>query len=105
MMVQLIAPSAVRTTVYTNEEGQYEFPQMQPGVYTLRIAKPLEFFPYQRDSVQIRGAAKLEDIVLERRPDPETYILVGESGLSPTPEVSSQLTGAEWLWNLPGTAQ
>ena len=105
MMVQLIAPSAVRTTVYTNEEGQYEFPQMQPGVYTLRIAKPLEFFPYQRDSVQIRGAAKLEDIVLERRADPETHILVGESGLPPTPEVSSQLTGAEWLWNLPGTAQ
>ena len=41
-MVQLIAPSGVRTTVYTNEDGKYEFPKMQAGSYTLRIANPLE---------------------------------------------------------------
>ena len=27
VMVQLIAPNGVRTTVYTNEEGKYEFPE------------------------------------------------------------------------------
>jgi len=41
IMVQLIAPNAVRTTVTTNQDGKYEFPQLAPGSYTLRIAKPL----------------------------------------------------------------
>ena len=44
MMVQLIAPSSVRTTVYTNEDGNYEFPQLPAAQYTLRISRPLEFF-------------------------------------------------------------
>src|SRR5262245_3610548 len=30
IMVQLIAPNAVRTTVYSDEAGQYEFPQLVP---------------------------------------------------------------------------
>jgi len=41
VMVQFIAPNGVRTTVYTNEDGKYEFPKMQAGAYTLRIANPL----------------------------------------------------------------
>lgn len=102
--VQLIAPNAVRTTVYSNEEGGYEFPQMQSGEYTLRIATPLEFLPYQQDSVKIQGTAKLENIVLERIASPETFVMVSDSGLPPTPEIYSQLTGAEWLWNLAGTS-
>src|SRR5262249_23725166 len=40
MMVQLIAPNAVRTTVYTNENGEYEFPRLSTGSYTLRISRP-----------------------------------------------------------------
>jgi len=36
IMVQLIAPNAVRTTVTTNQDGQYEFPQLLPGSYALR---------------------------------------------------------------------
>ena len=95
--VQLIAPNGVRTTVYTNDEGIYEFPAMQAGSYTLRIATPLEFKPFRRDSVRIDGASKLEEIVLERISSKET--------LPATPEVLSQLSGAELLWNLPGTAE
>src|SRR6202030_2133139 len=64
--VQLIAPNGVRTTVYTNEEGRYEFPKMQAGVYTLRIPTPLIFKPYRRESVEIDGPTKLDEIVLER---------------------------------------
>src|SRR5712675_3510299 len=64
--VQLVAPNGVRTTVYTDAEGKFEFPKMQAGNYTLRIPTPLIFKPYRRDSVKIDGAAKLEDIVLER---------------------------------------
>ena len=41
ILVQLIAPNAVRTTVYSNEEGRYEFPRLPAGSYTLRIARPL----------------------------------------------------------------
>jgi len=97
IMVQLIAPNAVRTTVTTNQDGQYEFPQMLPGPYTLRIAKPLQFLPYQRETVQVAAGMKLDDIVLQRRSDTDF--------LPATDDVLSQLSGAEWVWNLPGTAE
>jgi len=97
VMVQLIAPNGVRTTVYTNEEGKYEFPKMQAGAYVLRIANPLEFKPFRRDSVQIGRATKLEDIVLER--------IAKTRALPATPEVEAQLSGEEILWNLPGTVE
>ncbi|MGH9784058.1 MAG: carboxypeptidase-like regulatory domain-containing protein, partial [Terriglobia bacterium] len=55
--VQVIAPqTGIRTTVYTNEDGRYEFPKLEAGTYTLRVARPREYRPYQRDSVQITGA-------------------------------------------------
>jgi streptogramin lyase/mono/diheme cytochrome c family protein len=95
--VQLIAPNAVRTTVYTNAEGHYEFPKMQAGSYTLRIPTPLIFKPFSRDSVRIDGDSKLDDIVLER--------VSKTDSLPPTPQISSQLSSAELLWNLSGTAE
>jgi virginiamycin B lyase len=97
VMVQLIAPNGVRTTVYTNENGNYEFPKMQPGSYTLRIANPLEFKPYRRDAVRIDGSQKLDEIVLERVSKAKT--------LPPTPEIEAQLSGDELLWNLPGSME
>ncbi len=97
VMVQLIAPNGVRTTVYTNEDGKYEFPKMQAGAYTLRIANPLEFKPYRRDSVQIDGPSKLDEIDLER--------IAKTRALPATPEVEAQLSGEEILWNLPGTVE
>ena len=96
--VQLITPqTAIRTTVYTNEQGRYEFPVLEAGTYTLRIARPLEFKPYVKESVHIDGATQLDKIVLERVSDTEF--------LPSTPEVLSQLTSVEWLMNLPGTGQ
>jgi streptogramin lyase/mono/diheme cytochrome c family protein len=98
IMVQLIAPNGVRTTVYTDEGGNYEFPKMASGSsYTLRIANPLEFKPFRRDSVHIDGSAKLDDIVLERITKAQT--------LPATPEIEAQLSGDELLWNLPGTTE
>jgi len=98
IMVQLVAPNGVRTTVYSNTDGNYEFPALQDGAYTLRIATPLEFKPYTRNSIQISGRAKLDDIVLEKISD-------AKGAIAPTPENESQLTGEELLWNLPGTAK
>src|ERR1700731_91646 len=95
--VQLVAPNGARTTVYTNEDGHYEFPKMQAGAYTLRIPTPREFKPYRVDAVQIDGATKLDDIVLER-------VSPGD-GLPSTPEIESQLSGSELLWNVPGTGE
>ena len=57
-MVQLIAPNAVRTTVTSDRDGQYEFPQLAPGSYTLRIAKPVQFLPYQRDGVKVESGTE-----------------------------------------------
>src|SRR5467141_3737827 len=95
--VQLVAPNGVRTTVYTNEDGHYEFPKMQAGAYTLRIPTPREFKPYRMDSVEINGATKLDDIVLER--------VSPTDALPATPEIETQLSGAELLWNVPGTGE
>jgi len=102
ILVQLIAAdSAIRTTVYSNASGRYEFPKLPGGRYTLRIARPLEYQPYQRNAVQIdadrRGAQEFDDIVLERVSDTEL--------LPPTEAIVSQLTGAEWIINLPSTGE
>jgi hypothetical protein len=46
------------------------------------------------------GATKVDDIVLDRIPT------VGETDNMPaTPLLQSQLSGAEILWNIPGTAE
>jgi len=43
MMVQLISKKTnIRTTVYSDADGHYEFPKLDPGMYTLRIALPRE---------------------------------------------------------------
>ncbi len=97
IMVQLIAPNATRTTVYTNQAGRYEFPVLPASSYTLRIAKPLQFLPYERGAVEIAGTDKLDDIVLERRYETDF--------LPPTPDILPQLTDAEWMWNLPGSGE
>src|ERR1700682_3096892 len=95
--VQLVAPNGVRTTVYTNAAGKFEFPKMQAGSYTLRIPTPVPFKLYRRDSVSINGAIKLDDILLERVADSDN--------LPASAALESQLSGAEILWNLPGTAE
>ena len=98
IMVQLIAPNAVRTTVTTNQDGQYEFPQLLPGSYTLRIAKPLQFLPYQRDAREGR----------RRRPSSTTSCCSAAPttiSFPPPPTSCRSSPGAEWLWNLPGTAE
>ena len=95
--VQLVAPNGVRTTVYTNAAGKFEFPSMQAGSYTLRIPTPVPSKPYRRDSVSINGATKVEDIVLER--------VANSDNLPPSPELESQLSSAEVLWNVPGTGE
>jgi len=95
--VQIVAPNGIRTTVYTDAAGRFEFPKMQAGSYTLRIATPVPFKPYRRDSVLIDGGTKLEDIVLER--------VANSDNLPASSELEAQLSGAELLWNLPGTAE
>jgi streptogramin lyase len=98
MGVQLISKkTAIRTTVYSNDKGDYEFPVLDAGEYTLRIALPREYKPYVKEPVQIEGATKLDDIVLER---------ISQSEFVPaTTETLAQLTGQEWMMNLPGTGE
>src|SRR3989304_5297787 len=97
--VQLVSSkTAIRTTVYTNDQGRYEFPKLEAGSYTLRITRPLEFRPYLKDSVTISGATALGEMVLEPVAPNSDY-------LPPTPEILAQLSGTDWLENLDGTAQ
>ena len=98
MMVQLIAQkNAVRTTVYTNADGRYEFPALDAGTYTLRIALPREFKPFVKEQVEIKGPAALADITLEYVTDSDL--------LPPRPEIAAQMTGSEWLLSLSGTGE
>jgi hypothetical protein len=98
LMVQLISQkTSIRTTVYTNQQGTYEFPVLDRGDYVLRLARPLEFRPYRKDSVHIDGRTALPEIVVEKVTESEY--------LPPTPDILPQLTGAEWLANMPGTQQ
>jgi virginiamycin B lyase len=98
IMVQLIAEStAIRTTVVSHDDGGYEFPKVVPGTYTLRIAKPREFYPFARAKLEIKGTETLDDITLLR-------VTPGEF-LPPFPGIAAQLTGSEWLQNLPGTGE
>jgi len=98
IMVQLIAQkSAIRTTVYSNADGRYEFPKLEPGTYTLRIARPREFHPFVREKLDINGPAELADITLTR---------VTNAALLPAlPEIAAQMTGSEWLLSLSGTGE
>jgi len=97
VMVQLIAEkTAIRTTVVSHDDGRYEFPKVAGGSYTLRVARPREFYPWSK-KVEINGSDGLEDVTLLR-------VVPGEF-LPPFPEIAAQLTGSEWLQNLPGTGQ
>jgi streptogramin lyase/mono/diheme cytochrome c family protein len=101
--VQLIAPNGVRTTVFSDEDGKYEFPSMQTGEYLLRVATPLSYRPYRRDGVWVNGDDRIGDIVLERVPQAAAGALPG--ALPATEWSASQLSGAELLWNLAGSMQ
>ena len=98
VMVQLISKkSNIRTTVYSGGDGAYEFPKLDAGDYTLRIARPLEFFPFVREAVAIDGSPTLDDIVLTR--------VVNTELLPPVRDIAAQMSGAEWLASLSGTAE
>jgi hypothetical protein len=97
-MVQLRGLNQHTTTVYTDENGRYEFPKLLAGSYVLRIVRALEFKPYLKPSITLDGtAAKLDDIVLET---------VSNGEFVPANwDVAAQLAGAEVVWNLDGSAQ
>ena len=97
IMVQLIAPNGVRTTVHTDENGRYEFPKMKSGKYTLRIASPREFKPFEQTSVQVDGPTELNNLILDK--------LSKSEALPATTGIESQLSGEELLWNLSGSVE
>src|SRR5262245_54902734 len=85
------------TATYSNADGRYEFPKLEPGTYTLRIARPREFHPFVKEKLEINGPAELADITLVR---------VTNAALLPAlPEIAAQMTGSEWLLSLSGTGE
>src|SRR6266478_471030 len=98
MGVQLISDkTAIRTTVYSNQDGRYEFPKLESGTYTFRIALPREYQPFVKEKVAINGATALDDIALTRVTKLEL--------LPPTREIEAQMTGSEWLASLSGSGE
>jgi virginiamycin B lyase len=98
MGVQLISDkTAIRTTVYSNQDGRYEFPKLEPGTYTFRIALPREYQPFVKEKVAINGATAMDDIQLTRVTKMEL--------LPPTREIEAQITGSEWLASLSGSGE
>ena len=98
LMVQLISAStSIRTTVYTDELGRYEFPPVDAGEYTLRLPRPLEFQRHVRGGIRIDGPTALPDIVAER--------VTKGPFLPPTASILTQLTGAEILTSMRATPE
>ncbi len=83
--------------VYGRAGHTTNFPRCRPGITSCGFRRRCLFKPYVIYSVHVDGATKLDDIVLERVSDTD--------GLPATPEIERQLSGAELLWNMPGTAQ
>jgi virginiamycin B lyase len=83
------AGATVTTTVVSDREGRYEFPRarLEPGEYTLRI--------------RAVGYALEPVSATVRKDQPATADLT----LSKTSDIASQLTNAEWLASMPGTAE
>ena len=99
MMVQLIAQkNAIRTTVYSNADGRYEFPKLDAGTYTLRIAQPREFHPFVKEKVEISGADGARRHRAHAHHDRPSCCRI-------TPEIAAQMTGSEWLMSLSGTGE
>ena len=88
--------TAIRTTVSTNADRRYEPPVLQPGDYTLRIARPLLRTVWSGPSARTRGATRLDETFFSASPT--------RSHCS-TPETAAQLTGVEWMLNLPVPAR
>jgi virginiamycin B lyase len=98
IMVQLIAQkNAIRTSVYSNADGRYEFPKLEAGTYTLRIARPREFHPFVKEQVEINGSPELPEITLTR--------VTSGALLPPLPQIAAQMSGSEWLLSLSGTGE
>ena len=98
IMVQLVSKeTAIRTTVYSDRDGHYEFPKLNPGLYTLRVARPREFQPYVKENVTVNGSPALDDISLTRVTQLEL--------LPPRRDIAAQMTGTEWLLSLSGTGE
>ena len=96
--VQLISDKTnIRTTVYSNNDGRYEFPKLESGTYTLRVALPREFQPFVKKGVPISGPTAFDDISLTRVTKLEL--------LPPTKEIMAQMTGSEWLASLSGSGE
>jgi streptogramin lyase len=84
------AGSTVTTTVVSNRQGRYEFPRarLEPGEYTVRV-RAIGYELDQALTVPIRGQhAFTADLKLRKASD-----------------LASQLTNAEWLASMPGTAE
>ena len=73
------------------------FPKCKREATRCESRTPREFKPYRHDEVVISGKTRLDDIVLER--------VTNSDALPPTAEMESQLSGAELMWNLPGTVE
>jgi streptogramin lyase len=98
IMVQLVSKeTAIRTTVYSDRDGRYEFPKLNLGIYTLRIARPREFQPFVKENVTINGSPALDEISLTRVTKMEL--------LPPTRDIAAQMTGTEWLLSLSGSGE
>ena len=76
--------------------GSMSFPSWRLDP-TLCVSPSRGVYPFSRAKVQIKGTETIDDITLLR-------VTPGEF-LPPFPQIAAQLSGSEWLQNLPGTAE
>jgi len=74
--------------VASDAQGRYRFPKLEPGRYTVEVARADGLEPSRRTETIQNGREATVDFTL-----------------GPAKEMDQQITSADWLLNLPGTPQ
>jgi streptogramin lyase len=84
------AGSTITTTVVTDQQGRYQFPQsrLEPGPYSFRIRAAGYDLESPATVDVVEGKTATADLTVQK-----------------TKDLASQLSNAEWIESVPGTAQ
>jgi hypothetical protein len=96
--VQLVAPNGVRTTVYTDGDRQIRIPEDASRFLHFAHSNP-------RSHSSPTGGIRFRSTVLRSSMTSCWREAADSDNLPASPALESQLSGAEILWNLPGTAE
>jgi hypothetical protein len=87
--VTAVDNAGTERTAITDEQGQYAFPSLPPGVYTIRVINP-GFAPFENVGVEITaGRTEPMDIILSPATAIEEVTVIEEAPIGTEPEANA----------------